>query len=126
MKTLRVSRVLIVAAVAALAAATVSVASERDNQHPHVLPAHLVGVPELAAVVWNDPTNGFIQFLVDRGKITAASGSTITVQQSMLSNIWRSQAFTIPATAEIHVNGHTLFLGTTASPSGECSLPTPR
>src|SRR5438552_2704734 len=118
MKTLRISRKVVAIAAAAFAAvafAAVALAGSSDNSHPHLMPTKLIGVPELSAVVWNSPTNSFIQFLVDRGKITAVNGSTISVQQGTAGNVWRTQNFTIPPTAEIHVNGHTITMGTTAA-----------
>ena len=92
--------VALIAVLASVAFAAVAVASGRDK----VMPARLVGVPELSSVVWDAPSNGFIQFMFDRGKITSVSGSTITVRQGFEGHIWRTQPFTIPATATIRLN----------------------
>jgi len=107
MKT--VTRPLFVALIAALAAivfTAVAVAGGRDNQHPQLLPDRLIGVPELSAVVWSSSANSFIQFMFDRGKITAvsASASTLTIKQGTGANIWRTQSFTIPASATVRLN----------------------
>ena len=126
MRTVRASRPLIVALAVALAAVVfgaVAFASGRDSAHPRLLPAKLIGVPELSAVVWNEQTKSFIQFQVDRGKITAVSGSTITVQQGTGGNVWRTQSFAIPADAEIHVNGQ---VGTAARGNGTAAGKVPK
>jgi hypothetical protein len=109
MKT--VTRPLFVALIAALAAivfTAVAVAAARDNQHPQLMPDRLIGVPELSAVVWSSSANSFIQFMFDRGKVTAvsasASGGTVTIKQGTGANIWRTQSFTIPASATVRLN----------------------
>lgn len=127
MKRIRVSRtVLVVAAmaIAAVAFTTVALAGTRDDSHPKVMPAKLVGVPELSAVVWNASTKSFIQFQVDRGKVTAVSGSTVTLQQHQGSNVWRTQSFTIPANADVYVNGHLRSNGGTSAGGGTGATPT--
>ena len=92
--------VALVAAFAAVVFATVAVASSSDR----VLPARLVGVPELSSVVWDAPTSGFVQFQFDRGKVMSVSGSTITIRQGSAGHVWRTQPFTIPATATVRLN----------------------
>jgi hypothetical protein len=100
--------VALVAALSTFAVAAVAVAGSRDNQHPQVLPARLVGVPELSSVVWDTQANGFIQFMFDRGKImstsSATSSGTITIRQGSAGHTWRTQSFAIPATATIRLN----------------------
>jgi hypothetical protein len=114
MKRLRISRAMLVIAslaIAAVASSAVAVASTRDNSHPRLMPTKLVGAPELSAVLYNAPTKTFIQFQADRGKVTAVSGNTVTVQQHQGTFVWRTQTFTIPNTADVFVNGHFVWSG---------------
>jgi hypothetical protein len=131
MKAFRASRVVVTLAALALAAvafSAVALAGARDDTHPKLMPTKLVGVPELSAVVWNAPTKSFVQFQVDRGKVTAISGNTVTIQQHQLTNVWRTQSFTIHATADIYVNGRLVSNGTTAqgTTSGTATTPLSR
>src|SRR2546430_9105211 len=114
MKTVRVSRsliVFIVTALAAVAFTAVAVASSRDTR-PHLMPDRLVGAPELSAVIWDTSTSSFVQWVFDRGRITAISASaaggttsgTITVQQGAVNHPWRTQTFTVPTTTSIRLN----------------------
>jgi len=128
MKRIRVSRALLAVAAMALAAVAftaVALAGARDDSHPKLLPTKLVGVPEISAVIWNAPTKSFIQFQVDRGKVTAVSGSTVTIQQHQGSNVWRTQSFTIPANADVTVNGHLISNGSTAAGGGSTAPSNP-
>jgi hypothetical protein len=65
-------------------------------------------VSQLSSVVWDAQSNGFIQFMFDRGKImatnSAADSATITIRQGSAGHVWRTQPFTIPATATIRLN----------------------
>lgn len=74
-----------------------------DDQHPHFLPARFSNAPELAAVVFSSASNSFIERLFDRGKIVAntAGGATITILQRQAGHVWRTQTFTIPASAKV-------------------------
>ncbi len=94
--------------VIALALAAVALGGGRDNEHPHFLPARLTGAPDLSAVVFSESSKSFVQLVFDRGKITAinASGGTLTVQQAQDGNVWRTQTFTVPSTADVLRNGH--------------------
>jgi hypothetical protein len=87
------------------------------EQHPHLLPARFSDAPELAGVVFsgannsagnanNSASSGFIELQFDRGKITAVSGGTITILQRQGGHVWRTQTFTIPASANIALEGN--------------------
>jgi len=83
-------------------------AGNKDNQHPHFLPARFSDAPELGAVVFSPASgtssNSFIELLFDRGKITATSrtaGDTITIVQRQGGHVWRTQTFAIPPSAKI-------------------------
>src|SRR4051812_42677006 len=118
MKAFRASRVVMIVAAMALAAVAftaVALGAGRDDTHPKLMPTRLVGVPELSAVVWAPSTKSFIQFQVDRGKVTAVNGTTVTIQQHQGTNVWRTQSFTIPSTADIFVNGHFVQNGSTST-----------
>jgi hypothetical protein len=99
-----------------LAASTLAVAaSAGQGDHPHFLPKRLNNVPELSTVVLNPATKTFVQLVFDRGRITsvqatAAAGAssnagTITVLQRQQGIVWRTQSFTIPASAEVFAGG---------------------
>jgi hypothetical protein len=130
MKSVRISRTLTVlfgTALAAVAFAAVAVAGSRDDQHPAVLPARLLAPPQLSAVTWDATSNSFIQFQFDRGKVmstaTASSGNTITIRQGSAGHVWRTQSFTIPATATIRLNLATLPTASSNAPDSWKKVP---
>ena len=100
-----------------LAASMLAVAaSAGQGDHPHFLPKRLNGIPELTAIALNPATKTFVTLQFDRGRITslqstAAAGAmsnagTITIVQRQDGVVWRTQSFTIPATAEVFFGGH--------------------
>jgi hypothetical protein len=112
--------VALIAALAAVVFATVAVASSSDK----VLPARLIAPPELSAVTWDVASSSFIQFQFDRGKVMSiaaagaagAAGNTITIRQGSAGHVWRTQSFTIPATATIRLNLATLPTASSNTP----------
>lgn len=109
--------VALTAALAAVVFATVALASSSDK----VLPARLIAPPELSAVTWDVASSSFIQFQFDRGKVMStatagAAGNTITIRQGSAGHVWRTQSFTIPATATIRLNLATLPTATSNTP----------
>ncbi len=114
--------VIALAALATVVFAAVAGAGGR-SQHQQVLPVRLVGAPELSSVGWDNEANGFTQYMFDRGKITAvtnlAAVGTITVLQGSAAHVWRTQSFTIPATATIRLN----LAATTAASAAAANAP---
>jgi hypothetical protein len=111
MKTARISKTLVAAVAAALAAvafATVAVAAGKDVDHPNVLPTRLSGTPELSSVYWDSSANAFLQFQFDRGQVVSLGTNSITIRQGMNGHVWRTQTYTIPSTAVIRLNLATL------------------
>ena len=119
--------VALIAALAAIVFAAVAVASGGDAAHPQVLPARLVSPPELSAVTWDAQSNAFIQFQFDRGKVmstaTAAGGNTLTIRQGSAGHVWRTQSFTIPASATIRLNLATLPTASANAPDSWKAVP---
>jgi hypothetical protein len=113
----------LIAALAAVVFATVAGASSSDR----VLPARLIAPPELSAVTWDATSNAFIQFQFDRGKVmstaTASSGNTITIRQGSAGHVWRTQTFTIPASATIRLNLATLPSASANAPDSWKKVP---
>jgi hypothetical protein len=141
-------------AVAALALTSVALAgSGRDNHHkrnhkiaqlvkkdvkkdiknaaakkrPTFAPTKIVGAAESSAVLLDHLTQQFMQVTFDRGRVTAVSASSITLQQQQGGVVWRTQTFTVPATtstntatastgAVVTLNGHRVQL--TQIPTG--------
>jgi len=100
-----------------LATSTLALAaSAGQRDHPHFLPKHLNGVPELSTVVLNPATKTFLQVQFDRGRITAvqtastsggaaSNAGTITIVQRQGGVVWRTQSFAVPASAEVFAGG---------------------
>jgi len=130
-------------AVAALALTSVALAgSGRDNHHkrnhkiaqlvkkdvkkdvkkaeakkrPTFAPTKIVGAAESSAVLLDHLTQQFMQVTFDRGRVTAIASGSITLQQHQGAVVWRTQAFTVPTTAVVTLNGHSVQL--TQIPTG--------
>jgi hypothetical protein len=65
---------------------------------------------EVSAVELDPITQQFMQVTFDRGWVTQVSGGTITLQQKQNRAVWRTQAFTVPSTAVVTLNGRTSSL----------------
>lgn len=78
-----------------------------NGEHPRFLPARFNRAPELGAVVFSGASNSFITRQFDRGKVTAvsANGGTIAILQRQAGHVWRTQTFTIPASAKLVLEG---------------------
>jgi len=78
----------------------------------HFLPENLRGGPELSTVVFDATSKTFVAFQFDRGVITHvdATARTITLLQRQDQHTWRTMTFTIPAGAEILVDGRMVKL----------------
>jgi len=73
----------------------------------HFLPENLRGAPELSTVVFDPTSKTFVGFQFDRGMITHvdATARTITLLQRQDQHVWRTMTFTIPAGADILLDG---------------------
>ena len=78
-----------------------------NGEHPRFLPARFNRAPELAAVVFSGASHSFIMRQFDRGKVTAVSstGGTIAILQRQAGHVWRTETFTIPASAKLVLEG---------------------
>jgi hypothetical protein len=73
-------------------------------------PATLTRAAEVSAVVLDTVTQQFMQVTFDRGRATAVSSGSITVEQKQDAAVWRTQAFTVPSTAVVTLNGKSVSL----------------
>jgi hypothetical protein len=76
----------------------------------HFVPENLRGAPELSAVVFDSTSKTFVELQFDRGVImhVDATARTITLLQRQDKQVWRTMTFTIPASADIIVDGRTV------------------
>lgn len=71
-------------------------------------PQIITKAAEVSSVELDPYTQQFVQVTFDRGRVTADSSSSITIQQSQGGAVWRTQAFTIPSNAVVTLNGRTV------------------
>ncbi|HEV2593339.1 MAG TPA: hypothetical protein VGU02_15760 [Gaiellaceae bacterium] len=68
-------------------------------------PTVIVKAAEVSAVELDPLTQQFMQVTFDRGRVTADSSSSITLQQKQDAAVWRTETFSVPATAVVTLNG---------------------
>lgn len=73
-------------------------------------PTAIIKAAEVSAVELDPLTQKFMQVTFDRGRITAVSSSSITLEQRQANVVWRTQAFTVPSTAVVTLNGRATTL----------------
>jgi len=137
----RVLSLVAVLAVASLALASVAVAGNGRRHHRkevkrvvHIVrvvhhrrvvkrrykrtfaPTVITRAAEVSAVELDPLTQQFMQVTFDRGTVTAVSDGSITLQQKQNNAVWRTQAFTVPSTAVVTLNGRAVSL--TQIPTG--------
>lgn len=97
---------------AALAGATNSRHGDnsRRDQKKTFAPHIIRKAAEISSVQLDPLTQQFMQVTFDRGRVTADSSTSITLQQSQGAAVWRTQAFTVPANAVVTLNGRTAQL----------------
>jgi len=71
--------------------------NQQIKHRPTFAPTKIVGAAESSAVLLDHLTQQFMQVTFDRGRITAVSSNSITLQQQQGGVVWRTQAFTVPA-----------------------------
>jgi hypothetical protein len=94
------------------------VKNEQVKRHRTFAPTKIIGAPEASAVLLDPLTHQFVQVTFDRGRVTAATSNSITLQQQQGGVVWRTQTFTVaaaPTTSNTTSN-------TTASTSAIVSL----
>jgi hypothetical protein len=79
-------------------------------------PVRITRAAEVSAVVLDTVTQRFMQVTFDRGRATAVSSSSITLQQKQNAAVWRTETFTVPSTAVVTLNGRAVSL--TQIPTG--------
>jgi hypothetical protein len=80
------------------------------------VPVRITRAAEVSAVVLDSDTQQFMQVTFDRGRATAVSSGSITLQQKQNAAVWRTETFTVPSTAVIALNGRAVAL--TQIPTG--------
>lgn len=93
---------------AALAGATNRHHGGDNSKKKTFAPQIITKAAEVSAVELDPYTQQFVQVTFDRGRVTADSSSSITIQQSQGGAVWRTQAFTIPSNAVVTLNGRTV------------------
>jgi hypothetical protein len=73
-------------------------------------PQVITKAAEVSSVELDPYTQQFVQVTFDRGRVTADSSSSITLQQAQRGAVWRTQAFTVPSNAAVTLNGRTVQL----------------
>ena len=79
-------------------------------------PQVITRAAEVSAVELDPVTQQFMQVTFDRGRVTAVSSGSITLEQRQNNAVWRTQAFTVPSTAVVTLNGRAVSL--TQIPTG--------
>jgi len=82
----------------------------RRDRRKTFAPTVIVKAAEVSAVEIDPLTQQFMQVTFDRGYETAVSSSSITLQQRQNNAVWRTQAFTVPSTAVVTLNGRATTL----------------
>jgi hypothetical protein len=78
---------------------------DRRQKRRVFAPGAIVKAAEVSAVELDPLTQQFMQVTFDRGRITAVSSSSITLEQKQDAAVWRTQAFTVPSSAVVTLNG---------------------
>lgn len=73
-------------------------------------PTTITRAAEVSAVELDPLTQQFVQVTFDRGRVTADSSTSITIQQKQDAAVWRTESFTVPSTAVITLNGRAVTL----------------
>lgn len=73
-------------------------------------PKSIVRAAEVSAVALDPLTQQFMQVTFDRGGVTAVASGSLTLEQRQDSAVWRTQAFTVPSTAVVTLNGRPVSL----------------
>jgi hypothetical protein len=100
------STMLFAAGVAA-ASTTAKHHPKKDRIHPFA-PDTLRGAPEVSGVILDRTTNQFKQVVFDRGRVIAVTADSITLRQQQAGVFWRTQVFTVPATAKVTTAANTI------------------
>lgn len=90
-------------------------AAKRRIRHTFA-PTAITRAAEVSAVELDPLTQQFMQVTFDRGIVSAVSDGSITLQQRQNNAVWRTQAFNVPSTAVVTLNGHAVSL--TQIPTG--------
>jgi hypothetical protein len=77
----------------------------QDRRRKVFAPGAIVKAAEVSAVELDPLTQQFMQVTFDRGRITAVSSGSITLQQKQDAAVWRTQTFTVPSSAVVTLNG---------------------
>lgn len=83
---------------------------QRRERRKTFAPSKIFKAAEVSAVELDPLTQQFMQVTYDRGRVTADSSSSITLQQKQDNAVWRTQAFAVPSTAIVTLNGRTTTL----------------
>ena len=91
--------VLVGLSLASLLLTSVALAARGHHNHARrtFAPLGITRAAEVSAVELDPLTQQFMQVTFDRGRITAVSSNSITLQQQQGGVVWRTQAFTVPA-----------------------------
>lgn len=90
--------------------------ARRHAARKHFVKRHLFapqsvrGAAEVSAVMLDPLTQQFAQVTFDRGRVTATSSGTVTLQQKQNSAVWRTQTFAVPSGAIVTFNGRRVAL----------------
>lgn len=83
---------------------------QRRERRKTFAPTTIVNAAEVSAVVLDPLTQQFMQVTFDRGRVTAVSSGSVTLQQKQDNAVWRTEAFTVPPTAVVTLNGRATTL----------------
>jgi hypothetical protein len=83
------------------------VKNEQVKRHRTFAPTKIIGAPEASAVLLDPLTHQFVQVTFDRGRVTATTSNSITLQQQQGGVVWRTQTFTVAAAPTSNTTSNT-------------------